>query len=262
MSKYTTELRYICEVAANMPFSGFDKIEEVITAAAPKVFNFPWPIFDENYRLVLEKNILRHFYTREICEETVGLWKLRLSARLNDIMHYYNQLYESELLEFNPLYDVDVTRDHHRDIEGSEVTAETSESTDSTLGTTSSTQDAAQETATEALHWNKYSDTPQGAVTGIDSDTYLTNATKDTADDTTTTESSVDSATQAQEDRTSEAARDISKDITNAEDYIEHVRGKQGGQSYAAMLKEFRETFLDIDSMIIKDLEPLFFGLW
>ena len=32
--------------------------------------------------------------------------------------------------------------------------------------------------------------------------------------------------------------------------------------SYAKMLKEFRETFLNIDMMVIESLSDLFFGLW
>ena len=111
MSKYTTEVRFICEEASGLLESkGYNDIENIITKAIPKIFNFNFPIFDENYRCVLETKILKHFYTREICEETVGLWKLRLNTRLNEIMPYYNKLYESELLEFNPLYTTDLTK--------------------------------------------------------------------------------------------------------------------------------------------------------
>lgn len=109
MSKYTTELRFVCEMAANRTEQGgYDDIDEIIELAAPKIFN-NYPIFDENYRPVLEKKILMHYYTREISEEVVGLWKLRLASRMNEIMPYFNKLYDSELLKFNPLYDVDYT---------------------------------------------------------------------------------------------------------------------------------------------------------
>ena len=113
MSNYTTELRFICETMAGKPKSeGYNSIAEIIQQAHKKIFSFPYPIFDENYRTPLETKIIRHFYTREICEETVGLWQLRLEARLNEIMPYYNKLYESELLKFNPFYDIDYTLDH------------------------------------------------------------------------------------------------------------------------------------------------------
>ena len=71
MSIYTTEVRYICEVEAGYDVSqGFSKIDEILDRAVPKIFDFEWPIFDEEYRVPLEKKILRYFYTREIGCET------------------------------------------------------------------------------------------------------------------------------------------------------------------------------------------------
>src|SRR5574344_1627838 len=113
MSKYTTEVRFICESYAGLSDStGLTNVNTVLQNSVDKVFDFNFPIFDENYRRPLELKILKHFYTREICAETVALWKLWLEDRLNVIMPYYNQLYKSTLLEFNPLYDVNVTRKH------------------------------------------------------------------------------------------------------------------------------------------------------
>lgn len=113
MSKYTTELRYICEKANNLDTSkGYSDVNTIIENARSKIFNFDYPIFDETYKPVLEKKIIKHYYTREIGEETVGLWQLRLDARMNEIMPYFNKLYESELLHFEPFADVDYTVSH------------------------------------------------------------------------------------------------------------------------------------------------------
>ena len=104
MSKYTTEVRYICENYASLRESvGYNGVAEVLEKSWNKVFDFSFPIFDETYRKPLCKKILKHFYTREICEETVGLWKLRLDARMNEIMPYFNKLYDSELIAIEPL---------------------------------------------------------------------------------------------------------------------------------------------------------------
>ena len=60
MSKYTTEVRFICET-----FSGLDEskgcfnINEIIEQSRSKIFNFDYPIFDEKYRGVLETKILK-----------------------------------------------------------------------------------------------------------------------------------------------------------------------------------------------------------
>lgn len=113
MSSYTTEVRYICESYAGLTDStGFSGIDDVLNKSVEKVFDFTFPIFDENYRIPLEKKILKHFYTREISEETVGLWKLRLEETLDEIMPYYNQLYRTQIEGINPWYNIDLETTH------------------------------------------------------------------------------------------------------------------------------------------------------
>ena len=126
MSTYTTEVRFICENSAGLTESAdYLSVSEILDKARNKIFDFDFPIFDESYRNVLEDKILKHYYTREIGLETVGLWKLKLDTKMNEIMPYYNQLYKSAVLEFNPLYDVDYTRTH----EGSGTNNRTESST-------------------------------------------------------------------------------------------------------------------------------------
>ena len=135
MSKYTTELRYICEQFAGLDESvGYNDIDEVIEGSRDKIFDFPYPIFDNEYKPGLEKKIIEHYYTREISEETVGLWKLRLRAKMNEIMPYYNKLYESELLEFNPLYTHDITVDGESHSKNERDLTEKSDNTNTASG--------------------------------------------------------------------------------------------------------------------------------
>lgn len=116
MSRYTTEVRYICEHYANVEHSTLaPDVFNVIDKSRKQIFDFPYPIFDENYREPLEKKILAHYYVREIGLETVGLWKLFLRNKMNEIMPYYNQLYLSEKIKFNPLINEDNTTTHERE---------------------------------------------------------------------------------------------------------------------------------------------------
>lgn len=107
MSMYTTELRYICETMTDEPLENFDnlkgvrRIDAIIDSSKGNIFDFDYPIFDEAYRGILEKKIIRHYYTREIGAETFGLFQLYLADKMNEIMPYYNQLYASELLSKN-----------------------------------------------------------------------------------------------------------------------------------------------------------------
>ena len=52
-----------------------------------------YPIFDENYREILNNNILYYYYEDEIGLETPELFKIYLNRTMNRIMSYYNNLY-------------------------------------------------------------------------------------------------------------------------------------------------------------------------
>ena len=93
MSKYTTQVRYICEQLSGYVQSvDYSDVDLVLRSAEPKIFDFDYPIFDENYRHVL-------------------------------------QLYRSELYTFNPLYDTDITREHKIDKSQDSTTKTTDTST-------------------------------------------------------------------------------------------------------------------------------------
>lgn len=253
MSKYTTEVRFICENSAGLSKSeGADNIDSILDKCWNKVFNFDFPIFDENYRQVLCRKILKHYYTREIAHETVGRWKLALNAKLNEIMPYYNQLYKSELLEFNPFYDVDLTRSR----EGSGTSNRTSNNTETNSGTSKNVSSGSSTNNTDTL--NRFSDTPQNSMDtqGIADSVPLTTVTKVNEDNMTTNEST-DTLT-----RNDSKTGNGTENINNTDKYIETVRGKQGTENYSSLLKKFRETFLNIDMMIIEDCSDCFFTLW
>lgn len=253
MSKYTTEVRFICENSAGLSESeGADNVDSILDKCWNKVFNFDFPIFDENYRQVLCRKILKHYYTREIAHETVGRWKLALNAKLNEIMPYYNQLYKSELLEFNPFYDVDLTRSR----EGSGTSNRTSNNTEINSGTSKNVSSGSGTSNTDTL--NRFSDTPQNSMDtqGITDSVPLTTVTKVNEDNTTTNEST-DTLT-----RNDNKTGSGTENINNTDKYIETVKGKQGTENYSSLLKKFRETFLNIDMMIIEDCSDCFFTLW
>ena len=279
MSKYTTELRFICETSAGLTDSeGYTSTKEIIEKSRKKIFDFDYPIFDENYRSVLETKIIKHYYTREIGAETVGLWKFWLDERMNRIMPYYNQLYKSELLEFNPLYDTDITTDSNRKINHEENTTDKNVRTDNLSNKNTRTDNLATENSHEDHDTDSgtndsltaYSDTPQNGLNGVTQLNYLTNATKVNGSDskqhnndgtytTTNTGTQVDDATQ-----TGTVSNDGSgtKKYDNTDEYLEHVKGKRGTDSYAKILQEYRKTFLNIDQMIINSLSDLFMGVW
>lgn len=279
MSKYTTEVRFICESKSGLEnSSGADNVDEVIKGAWNKIFTSKVTFFDESYRSVLCQKILKHYYLREICCETVGIWKLWMNERLETIMPYYNQLYESELIKFEPLNDVNLTRKHDRTVDGTEErngeTSDTSNGTREVTGTNDTKETGTGKTTTSAssdeTKRDLYSDTPQGAITGLENENYLTNARKITDDVTSSGNENTDTTRNVDNDYTENETTNNTKNGTNkvtgtsntTEDYLETLVGKQGSGTYSKMLMEFRDTFLNIDMMVINEFKDLFFGLW
>lgn len=279
MSKYTTEVRFICEQKAGLEGSvGASDVDEVLSKSWNKVVTSNFAIFDEAYREKLVSKVLKHYYLREIGAETVGVWMLWMNTKFEEIMPYYNQLYESARLEFEPFYDVDYTRSSQRDVTETEhgsyenkgQTESSGSSTDT--GKTSNTRvgKTSEVGSSDGTSKDLYSDTPQGALTGVESETYLTNARKITENGNNKTdvdETVTDSGTSEVKGTTSQSINSTLNN-TNAktgekgDSFSEGVRGKMGGASYSKMLIEYRDTFINIDMMVINEFKDLFFGLW
>lgn len=247
MSKYSTEVRYICEsLAGKLESEGYKSVNQIIADSRAKIFSFDYPLFDAAYKPELEAKILKHYYTREICAETYGRWKLFLESRMQEIMPFYNELYKTTLKEYDIFEDVNYSRTGERTSE--EAGTNSSEGSVEHSGTDSRTDTS----TAENTSWQKYSDTPQGAITDIESDSYLTNATKNTSEDS-------GSLTSSGENAFTDSRADSGEHTKNVlEEYSEIIKGKYPGKSYMELIKEFRDNLLNIDKMIIDELSDLF----
>lgn len=319
MSKYTTEVRFICETSAGLLESGgYSKVDDILKKAAPKIFDFDYPIFDESYRLPLEIKILKHYYTREICAETVGLWKLWLNQRMNEIMPIYNDKYaiKAEALKNKAqLYNnVDLKTTRNTDETGTQNTTEdkgrtgkdtysgtnnqstvtdatgnrTENSTQSTITTDKNNGGTTVTTTGNSSSMDAYSDTPQGTLTNVENLRYLTNARdinmNESQTETTTGNNEANSTgnvttsltvntkddsnvkVTGSNDYTLNKTENIdtttNTNITNTQDYIEHIIGRNGGRDYMEMYKSAFDSLVNIDMQVINELSDLFFGLW
>jgi hypothetical protein len=307
MSKYTTEVRYICEQKAGLQESvGFNNINSVLDKSWDKIFTTNWEIFDESYRKILCEKILRSYYTREICAETVGLWQLWLDSTLCEIMPMYNQLYKTTIYEFNPLYNTDMTTTFTKTVTGNDsktttgnsskwndvstsskntktddYTVKDSSKTDSTSKGNTNSESSNNDTSAET---NKFNDTPQGGVNGIESGNYLTDIRMISRTGTTTNSSDENSTSSLNGTYTNEnlnkgttvnegtirsntneiGAANASETGTSetTETWTEKVMGKNNSENYGQLLVEFRKSIINIDKMIIDELKPLFMQLW
>lgn len=307
MSKYTTEVRYICEQKAGLQESaGFNNINSVLGSSWDKIFTTNWEIFDESYRKILCEKILRSYYTREICAETVGLWQLWLDSTLCEIMPMYNQLYKTTIYEFNPLYNTDMTTTFTKTVTGNDsktttgnnskwndvsnynkntktddYTVKDSSKTESTSKGNTNSKSSNNDTSAET---NKFNDTPQGGVNGIESGNYLTDIRMISRTDTTTNSSDENSTSSLNGTYTNEnlnKGTTVNEETSNSntsesgttnasetgtsettETWTEKVMGKNNSENYGQLLVEFRKSIINIDKMIIDELKPLFMQLW
>lgn len=148
MSKYTTTIKTLIDNNFDFKMTSY-------------------PIFDENYRETLNQKILYHYYENEIGFETASLFRFYLNNKLNEIMPYYNELYNKQIKLLDKLdKNVDLTETFKRDTE----TNTTSKSNSKSNGK------------------NVFLDTPQGNLYkgDIDSTDYATSVTwnKNDIDDT------------------------------------------------------------------------------
>lgn len=233
MSRYTIELRYLIEGNYDLGLKDY-------------------PIFDESYREQLNNKIIQHYYFREIGFETEALFKNRLNQKMNEIMPYYNQMYESSKLKIDPLSTIDLEEVFSR------KSKTTGEGTSSTSGTGNNTNNFNSTDTTDYGKISKFSDIAQAQTTPneILNDKYLTSATVDDGQDKNTNTGTNTSQTESTTSGTSTDERNLDEDTTLTR------KGNNGIASESELLNMYRETFLNIDMMIIDDLDELFLGIW
>lgn len=281
-------------------------LQEIIHQAAPDVFCFTFPIHDENHRLALEEKMLKRYFYRRICCEDVDEWTLRLDAKLNEIMPYYNKMYESLDYLVDIMDDVDYLREVGEDstksnIENTKSTQNTESTgsntgsrTESTKGTREhnenrSSVEESNETTTgtkaetsQAI--NRYSETPQGELSALADNKYLTTATivdstgnedtEGTAErkgqkvdsgndkDVSTVNGSVNT-TNANENNTNTVGTfDTSGTESGNRKMKEHVKGKMYAGSKAKYVIEYRKAIMNVDAEILGRLADLFLNVY
>ena len=249
-------------------------VDQIIEHARPFIFDFLYPIYDEAYRATLETKIIKHFYFREIGMETPGQFKFYLNEVMNVEMPVINRLYESALIKFNPLYNVDYTRTHEGTIDHARNGNESAYlSQDEKTEHDGSKREIAQATGTATNHGidntqQRYSDTPQSQLNLVEQDKYLTSYQMNTRN-STDTNNSESNTTMSGNDLTTDTRKASGSNIVNrnetantTDNYIETVKGNQGGASFSKMIVEFRESLLNVDKMVFDVLSPLFMGIF
>ncbi len=201
-----------------------------------------YPIFDNSYRESLNKKILEHYWNYEIGQETESMFRFSLNRKMREIMPYYNQLYKSTQIEFDPLQTM-----NYQDLTDSidsrtGLATGTSETEESGVGDTTST--------TGGKSRSVSSTTPQVQLSG--NEDYASSAA-----DVNSTSDVVGNSTNS---GTSNSSNNMSTNDNGTGTIDRSVKGSQGIAS--ELLMTYRASFLNIDMQIIRDLESLFMQIW
>lgn len=232
------------------------------------VWAFDYPSYYKGgEKKAFEQKVLDHYWLRQIGQETAGRWLHYFRSRINEIMPYYIQLYESQALMAgidDPFGNVDIVETYEEERTGRTTGKLSSETTG-----TSSTENTGESSGTDTEnrghteeHIRKFSNTPQGSVSNLDN--YMTEANVETADDGDTLNGTHSAQTSATSTGTASGSQEDNTEGTE-ESTTRHTftkKGNQGVNTYAHDMKELRETFLNIDLMIINELKDLFLQVY
>lgn len=197
-------------------------LKEVIERTGNNIGLDTYPIFDEYYRDPLNGKIIDRYYNREIGQESIDLFQLAMRRKMNEIMPYYNQLYSSELLRIDPFLTFQTESDN---------TQEQSNETQSQGTNTSASEGKSRTVASE---------TPQTRLSG--NEDYASSA-----QDSASTSAAEGSASDTSKGKSTGAGRSTSRGFSGA---------------MADLLSKYRDTFLNVDLMVIEELDSLFMMVW
>lgn len=208
------------------------------------LWDFEYPsYYKDDEKKAFEQKVIDHYLFRQIGAETPARFKHNFKTRIREIMPYYLQMYKSvEIMDKieDPFGNVDVTETFEQ------------ESSDSATGTSNNTEtgtSTANETAkrTEDRE-HRVSTTPQGSIDNLDD--YLTEASRDNAEQNDTLTKENDSSITNAGSSESSSSGTVKHTLTR--------KGNQGVNTYAHDMIEFRQSFINVDMMIIRELSDLF----
>lgn len=216
MSKYSIELRTL---VSDPLFDLFD-------------FEYTFYTDDFNVRKTFEQKFIDHFYFDEIGSETVARFKWMLKSKLNVIMPYYRQLYETELKakDINFLLNKDLREEYERTLSSdSDEKIDTNATTSNNTNSTANSKVSNIDNGVSAVNLNP------GNLTGVSQDTnQTTNAFNSN----------------------NNVKRNTQGEIT--ERTVTTSQGNIGITSSAELLKKWREVLINIDQMILNECKDLF----
>lgn len=171
-------------------------IKDLARASSSQIFNFDYPLSTNVNKEDFETMILNHFIDRRIGFETYTLFHIKLETKMNEIMPYYNKIFDS-FDDWNLFSD------------GGNITKN---STDNRSTTTQ------QSSTTQGISDRRHSNMPQNNLTEIQNGQYLTDYNYDAVSGTDASSSNGTDSNAYHE----ETSTDVSNKIEVYEKFLEN----------------------------------------
>lgn len=180
-------LYFLLESIVNYGKDDKTKIKDLAKEGRSRIFNFDYPLTDKINKEDFEVNIINHYLTRRIGAETFTLFQINLNAKLNEIMPFYNKMFDS-------IDGIDLLND---------VTTRTGEDTSNTSNSL--------ENSSTTTSDKRYSDTPQNNLQNVKDGAYVTEYNFDTNIDNSNSEGSSENTRNYSETITKSPSNKIDK---------------------------------------------------
>lgn len=228
MAKYTIELRKVCDLYTREVVENWFKSYELSDFLTPEQISLiqKYNVWSKEK---LAKQIVDHYYMREIGFETPALFAHYAKVTMNELMESYLLKIYTKFLEYDPLSSVDYTEEYTREIE-----AEQKAKTNGNSNSNSS-----------SLSINN--NTPQKRITkqNLNDGLYASNINQTEIEDNT---------------ENNQNSEGNSKTI---EKYTHSMKGDNGViVTNQYLVREFRELAINFNREIIEELNTLFMGLY
>lgn len=198
-----------------------------------------YEFFNDMYRKDFEMKFIRHFYNKEIGFETEGQFKFQLETWLQIHMPYFNELFETQLIKYDPLTNIDMR--NAQDITGEHTEDRKQDTTEGRTGTDTTQSSFEHDTTgeTDTTTSDTTDQTTESAGTSK-SDT----ATTDTTDSTTDTTGHSDSTTTSENDTTA------TTDSTGSTDTTSNTTTDEDGRNIQSDTPDKRLQIVDDNGVI------------
>jgi hypothetical protein len=239
-----------------------------------ELFDFDYQVDDPNFKQEIEEKILDYYYDYEIGFETPDMFKRKFKARFLRAIGYYNKLYNTTLLSYNPLINSKMSEALEQlstvnNTQDNNSTVNSTGSTDTDTTTTIGQTDTLNSTRTDNLNTStntneKTSDYPQQPIAGgdflngervVNSDTTNTGTVQTT--NTNQTEATNTNVSAVTNQDNSSLVGNLTTSGTTDTNYQKTIEGLTG-TTYQDLIMKEREAIIRIPNMIIAELKPCF----